>query len=101
LLDPRICIKNYGSGYERPKHLPYGPYGSRPGTMYTIPKSIVPVVIMKEPEEFLTDGMDGVVIKPGGVGGDNDVVGLLCYIVLCLLHFLLLLTDTIIKNQAE
>jgi hypothetical protein len=38
--------------------------------------------------------MDGVVIKPGGVGGDNDMVGLLCYIVLGLLHLLLLLTET-------
>jgi hypothetical protein len=42
--------------------------------------------------------MDGVVIKPGGVGGDNDVVGLLCYIVLCLLHLLLLLWGKLDKN---
>jgi hypothetical protein len=42
--------------------------------------------------------MDGVVIKPGGVGGDNDVMGLLCYIVLCLLHLLLLLWGKLDQN---
>ncbi len=38
-----------------------------------------------------TYGMDGVVVEPGRVGGDDNVVGLLRQIVLRLLNLLLLL----------
>ena len=41
----------------------------------------------------LTYGMDRVVVEPCGVGGDDDVVGLLRHVVLSLLHLLLLLAE--------
>jgi hypothetical protein len=40
----------------------------------------------------LTYGVDRVVVEPGWVGGDDDVVGLLRHVVLCLLHLFLLLS---------
>jgi len=46
-----------------------------------------------------TYGMDGVVVEPGRVGGDDNVVGLLRQIVLRLLNLLLLLVTTFLLKD--